>query len=946
MTRRLLAVLCLLAAVPAVSSGQTTPQTPPPPSAAELAQTLIFDPRTITGTLPNGLRYYIRENKYPLKRAELRLAVQVGSVVEDKDQLGLAHFTEHMAFNGTEHFPKHEIVNYLQSIGTRFGPDVNAYTSFDETVYMLTVPTDTGNFLSKGMDILADWAHAQTFDPAEVDAERGVVIEEWRLRRGAGARMQDKQFPVLLRGSQYADRLPIGNADWLRSFPQEAVKRFYKDWYRPDLMAVVLVGDFDGKQVEQMVKDRFGPLKNPANPRPRPSFPVPSHAETYATVATDPEAPNSSVVMYSMLPPRVQTTNQYFRDNIIQGMYFAMLNARLSEIGQKPNAPFAYAGMGKGYFVKSADAFTLSAGVKNGGILAGFEAALTEAERAARHGFTQSELDRQKVSSLRYWDQLLTTKEQQPSATRAAEILRHFLNGEFVTGTEEEGRLQKRYIPGITLAEVNAYARLNPPQNNRVIMANAPAKEGVTVPTEAELLGVYAAVKAKQLDPYKDYVATAPLVAKAPKGSPVVSTKTIEEIGVTEWTLGNGVHVVLKPTDYVTDQVVISATSPGGLSQAAMSDFTSSQFATTAMSTGGLGSFSAVELRKVLTGKTANVSAMIGTRSEGVSGIASRKDIETMMQLVYLNFTAPRRDSSAFLAFKQAMSAQMANRAASPQGAFQDTVSVTMASYNPIARPVTPAMLEEIDLDKAIAFYKDRFSDASDFTFFIVGSFDIDSIKPYVQTYLGGLPATNRKEVGRDLGVKPPTGVIEKTVRKGSEPQSQSYIAFTGPFEYSAVNRYVLQSMGEILQNRLTDKLREKLGGTYSVGASASGARDEPRTYTATIRFGSAPDRADELAKAVMAELELLKTEGPTAADINKVQEAQRRVRELGLKQNSFWSGQLSQAYTYGDDPRDVLKYDELMKSLTIDAVKAAAQKTFRMDNYVRITLLPMNIVQ
>jgi zinc protease len=945
MSYRLPALLCaaLVLAAPVTTLAA---QDPKPPTAAELAASVGFDPNTLIDTLPNGLRYYIRENRYPAKRAELRLAVKVGSVMEDQDQLGLAHFTEHMAFNGTERFPKQDIVHYLQSIGSRFGPDVNAYTSFDETVYMLSVPTDTGTFLTKGIDILSEWAHAQTFASEEVDAERGVVIEEWRLRRGAGARMQDKQLPVLLKGSQYATRLPIGDADYLKVFPAEAAKRFYRDWYRPDLMAVVAVGDFDKREVEKMIIDRFGRLTNPASPRPRTQFPVPAHAETYAVVATDPEAPNSTVVMYSLLPPREQRTIGYVRDLMVQRLYLAMLNARLGEIAQKPDAPFVFASMSRGYFVQTADAFTLGAGVKPGGILPGFEAALTESERAARFGFNQSELDRARTNSLKSWDNLYATREQRPSISRADELIRHFLQEEFVPGTVAEYELYKKYMPGITLAEVNAFAKQYPPADSRVIMASAPAKEGVSVPTETQLLAVYDAVKVKKLEPYVDKVSAAPLIAKAPVKGRVTATSTIPEIGVTEWKLSNGVRVILKPTDYKVDEVVLSGTSPGGSSLVSDAEYVNAQYAISAVTTGGLGEFSATDLNKKLTGKAANLFPMISARSEGVSGSSSASDVETLMQLVYLRFTAPRADSSAFEAFRQGQKAMLANREASPMSAFLDTIGVTMSGHHVRAQPTTAQRIEQIDLQKAFAIYKERFADASDFTFFIVGDFTIESIRPLVETYLGGLPSLNRKEAPRTIDMRPPAGVVEKTVRKGTEPQSQTLISFNGPFQYSAEERYTMQSMAEILQNRLLDKLREKLGGTYSVSASASGSRDEPRTYNAVVQFGSAPDRADELTRAIFEEVELLKREGPTEADLTKVKEAQRRSRELGLRQNSFWTGQLSSAYTYGDDPRDILKYDDLINGLTAADIRDAAAKYLRADNYVRVTLLPTTPIQ
>lgn len=942
MLRRFAALVTLALAghgLPLLAQGGSAAQ----PSAAELAQKLSFDPLVTVGTLDNGLRYYIMVNKLPAKRAELRLAVNVGSVFEADDQRGLAHVTEHMAFNGTEHFPKNDLVHYLQSIGVRFGPDVNAYTSYDETVYMLQVPTDSGKFLENGIEILGDWAHGLTFDSLEVDAERGVVSEEWRLRRGAGARMQDLQMPTLLKGSKYADRLVIGNLENLQHFPQSALRRFYHDWYRPDMMAVVAVGDFDKDQVERMIREQFSHLPK-VTAMTRPVFPVPPHDSVYVTIATDQEAPNSSFQVYNILPRRDQSTVGAFRDRFVERLGLDMLNSRLSELAQKPNPPFAFAGGSRGYFIRSADSYTLFGGVKEGGILPGFEALLTETERASRFGFTASELERAKASLMRSQQMFYSQRDQQSSATRAAELLRNFLQEEDVLGTAGEYALYQRLVPTVTLDEVNHVTRDLLAGKNRVIAVNAPEKAGVAVPTEAQMLAVYQTVKAKTLEPYRDVVVSGPLVAKLPAAAAIVSSRTIPELGITEWKLANGVRVVLKPTDFMADEIILTGNSPGGTSLVPDSNYVSAVFAATATSVGGIGAYSASDLRRLLSGKTASASLSIGSRTENAFGMASQKDVETMLQLLYLRFTAPRKDSSAFVAFRQSNQAAMANAAANPQKAFFDTVSVTMSQHHFRARPTSPATLDEISLDRALAIYRDRFADASDFTFVIVGSFNIDSIKPMVQQYLGSLPSLNRKEAGKDVGIRPPTGIVEKTVRRGVEPQSQTFMAFTGPYQYSSTNEYLLSSLSEILTNRLTDKLREKLGGTYGVGARVSGSRDEPHLFTATVSFGSAPERAGELTRAVFAEIQSLSDSGPSAAELVKVKEAQLRARETALKTNFFWTSQLGSAYQYGDDPRDVLKYQKLVEGLTAAAIRDAARRYLKGNSYVHVTLLPGTI--
>ena len=940
MTRSSLLQLALLLVGPASSISAQVAPTPPVPTQAELARTLPFDTVWTVGKLDNGLTYYIRVNKEPQKRAELRLAVNVGAVLEADDQQGLAHTTEHMAFNGTTHFKKQELVHYLQSIGVRFGADLNAYTNQDETVYMLTVPTDTGKFLDTGIEVLADWASGQLMDSTEIELERGVVTEEWRMGRGAFGRLRDQQTPILFKGSRYAERNVIGDATYLRSFPQSAIRRFYRDWYRPELMAVVAVGDFDKATVEKLIRAQFAGISRSNTPVTRPMYTIPAHDSTYVTVVTDAELPNSQVVLYSFAPTREQTSVGSYRTKMVEGLFASMMGQRFNEILQKPNPPFAAAFVGRGRMNRTTDANQVFAGVPEGNLLKGFDAALTEAERVRRFGFTQTEFDRAKTNLLRNRERQLTEMSKRQSASHAAEIIRHHLEGEDVTGGQVEYDLHKQYVPGITLAEVNAVARAILSGSNRVIAASQPEKPGLAVPTEAEFLAVFNSVRTKPLQPYVDAVSNAPLIARIPAPAAIVSEKSIPEIGVTELKLANGVRVALKPTDFQNDQVILSGFSPGGSSLVSDADYLSASTGIQAVSNGGVGTFSNVDLNKMLTGKIAAVNLGVGQRTESASGTASPRDLETMFQLLYLRFTAPRKDSTAWLAMKQGTQAAMANRASSPTTAYNDTITVTMAQNHPRVRPFTPTLLDEVNLDRALAIYKDRFADASDFTFVIVGNFNVDSIKPLVQRYLGGLPSINRKEVGKDVGIRPPTGTVDKVVKRGMEPQSQTFMAFTGSFEYSRQNAHALSSMAEILTNRLTDRLREAMGGTYGASASATATRDAPFTYQVTIRFGSSPDRVAELTKAALEEIQVLKDSGGTASDLEKIQQTQHRTRETALRQNNFWIAQLGTAYQYSDDPKDIMTYTTLVDGLTRNAIRDIARKAFG-SNYVHISLVP-----
>lgn len=905
------------------------------------AQKMPVDSAVTVGTLPNGVRYYIRVNREPQKRAELRLAINAGSVLEDNDQRGLAHMVEHMAFNGTRNFAKQEIINYLETIGMQFGADLNAYTSFDETVYMLTVPTDTGTALTKAFQILEDWAHGVTFDTTEINKERGVVIEEWRLGRGADARMRDKVFPVLFRDSRYADRLPIGEKNILETFTPATLRRFYRDWYRPDLMAVVAVGDFDKSQVERLIRTHFARVPAPAAKRARTEFPVPDHAETLVTVVADKEATSTSVEVYQKLARRPEGTVESYRAGIADYLYAAMLNARLAELAESANPPFIGAGGGRGSLIRTKDVFSIGASVAEDGIEKGLDAILTEAERASRHGFSAGELEREKARLLRFYEQAYAERSKTESGRFADEYVRNFLEEESIPGIAYEYQLVQRLLPTITKAEVEQLARNWASERNRVIVVQAPEKPGLTLPTRERLLAVFDAARRKNVTPYVDAVASGPLVANPPRSGTVVSQAVVPEVGVTVWKLSNGARVLLKPTDFKNDEILFAASSPGGHSLATDTEHTSAIFASTLISMSGIGSYSNIELNKALAGKAVNVNPYIAETREGLSGSASPRDMRTLFEMIHLFFTQPRADSAVYQSYRTRLGAIIANRDADPETPYWDTLQVTMSSHHRRDRPMTPALLRELDLQRAIAFYRQRFADAGDFTFALVGNFTLDSIKPLVEKYLASLPSSGRVEQARDVGARPPTGVVQKTVRRGSEPKSQTQIVFSGPFEYNRDNRYALQSLVEVLDIKLRELLREDMGGTYGVSISQNNQREPYAGYEVRISFGAAPERLDSLANAVFTVIERMKSEGPSATDLAKVQETQRRSYEKGLRENDFWLGQLMTRTQNEEDLKLVLAYPALVNSLTAAQIKEAAQKYLKRENYVRVSLYP-----
>jgi zinc protease len=933
MHKRILAALLTLAiALPSLVSGQQALGTPLP-----------ADPNVRMGTLANGLHYYIRQNAKPEKRAELRLVVNTGSIQEDDDQLGYAHFIEHMAFNGTEHFKKNELVDYLQSIGLRFGADLNASTSFDETVYNLTVPTDTARIVDKGFLVLADWAHGQLFDSTEVVKERGVVLEEWRGGKGAGERMFRQALPVVFKGTRYLNRLPIGTDTSIMNAQPSVLRRYYTQWYRPDLMAVVAVGDFNVAEIEALINKHFGPIPAARNPRARPATPVPDNQAPLVSIATDKEATSSFIqVGFKRAHEQTRTVGD-FRRGLIERIYIGMLNNRLGELTQKPDAPFNGAGMSLGGFIgRDVDAFTLSAGVKDGGIERGFEGVLTEIRRADEFGFLQTELDRSKLNILRGYERSNTERATQPHGAFVGSYISSFLFGTTPLSIEYTYPLVQQLLPTITLSEVNGLATKWITDENRVIMVQAPDKAGLRTPTEADVLAVFNRASRVPVTAYVETMSDAPLLPRLPTPGRVVSERVIPDVGVTEWKLSNGTRVLIKPTDFKADEIIFTGSSDGGTSLVTDAEYMSASYALSIVAASGAGQFNAIDLQKKLAGKAVSAGPSIRTYDEAVSGTASPRDLETMFQLLYLRLTEPRLDTAAWLASKQRTLSGLANRGVSPASVFGDTINAVMTQKAFRARPLTPAILDEVDPVKAIAFYKDRFSDMGDFTFAFVGNIKLDSLKPLVERYLASLPSHGRKETWRAVSNPPPKGVIDKVVRKGTEPKASTQMFFTGPFKYSADNRFALSALMSVFQIRLNETLREQLGGTYSPGAGGSGGRIPREEYNISVFYDSSPENVEKLTQSVKAIIDTLQTRGPSQTDIDKVKEQYTRSRETSIKQNGFWIGNIaSREETIDSLSMNLKAYDARVKNLTPAQVQAAAKLYFNLSNFARFVLLP-----
>ena len=921
------------------------PTAPPPiPEAvrtATLTDVVPVDPLITVGTLPNGFRYYIRVNRQPQGRAELRLAVNAGSVLEDDDQRGLAHFVEHMSFNGTRNFPGNAIATFMQSLGVRFGAHVNAHTGFDETVYELQIPTDNPTVVDRSLLILEDFAHNVSFDPREIDMERGVILEEWRLGLGAQERIQDAQFPLLLKGSRYADRLPIGKPEIIRNVSYDRLRQFYTDWYRPDLMAVIVVGDFDKAAMEAQIKAHFGSIPAARSPKPRPEFSVTEQPGTTYSVITDPENTTTQISATSTTKGREQQTIGAYRRYMVERLFGAMLSARLDEIAQAPNAPFLRAQTSRSLFVRTAEVTSIDALVAKGGVERGLSALFTELARVARFGFTAGELSRMKLNLQRGLERSVIEREKSPSEPLADEFVRNFIETEPIPGIVYEYGLNQRFLPEITLAEVNNVAKDWLPDRNRLVAISAPESDKPTLPNDVRLASAISAGGAERLTAYVDTTTNKPLLPRLPAAGTIASTSATDAVGITEWTLSNGLRVVLKPTTFRQDEIFFRAISPGGLSLASDADYISAETADIVMRQGGLGSFSRIDLDKLLAGTTASVRVDIADTEEGLAGGAARKDLETMFQLIYLTFTEPRADAVAFRVLTDQLKVNLANRQAQPDLLFSEALDAALTQNHPRAQPLTPEAIARMNLAKSLTFYKERFADASDFVFVFVGSFDVPTIKPLVERYLGSLPALRKPETVKDVGIRPPPGVVEKQVKSGIAPRSQVSIVFTGAFQNDEQHRVIATAMSDTLSGNLQRTLREDLGGTYGVSVVPRYSKQPRGEYQITITFACDPARTDALVKTAFQVINQYKNFGPGQGQVTDTRSTLARDLETNIATNEYLLNRILYKYEYGEDVREVFNMRPFYDQVTVAALRDAAREYLNTNRYVQVTLVP-----
>jgi zinc protease len=907
------------------------------------AQLIPLDRAVRTGKLANGFTYYIRKNNEPQKRVQLYLVNKVGSVLEDDDQQGLAHFMEHMNFNGTKHYPKNDLVDYLQKAGIRFGADLNAYTSFDETVYELPVPTDDPAMTYNGLKIIRDWAQEAMLDPAEINKERGVVLEEERLGKGAGDRMSRKYYPVMLNHSRYAQRIPIGLDKVLTTFKPEVIKRFHHDWYRPDLQALIVVGDVNVEEVEKQIKAQFSDLKNPTGERPRTQYSVPLTGHRQFLTVTDKEQATTAIeILCKNKAQGVQTEADYLA--LLKRTLFNQLFAarRYAEISRQSNPAFVSMSAGIQGLPGGVDMFAFDVDPKKGRLEQGFEQAWMIVERMKRYGFTPIELELAKQRYLAGMEQSLKEKDKTSSSDYVKEYQNLFLHNEAAPGIAWEYAFTKAHIGAITLSDISSIMNDYLGSKDVDMLVLAPESEKGNLPDSAALASWIKDVEKSDIKSFQEEQVTQQmLLTEMPKPGKVTAKKFIAGLDVTELTLSNGIKVILKPTGFKNDEVRFTAFSSGGTSLYDDADYDNAANAGALISSFGVNDMNPVQLQKILNGKILSVAAGIGPRSANINGKTSLADLETALQLVYLQFTKPRKDSLLFSNMISNANESLANRYANPNNVFSDTINYVMGNYSYRAAPATLARLDRISMQRAYQIYKERFADASGFTFTFVGNFKADSITPLLEQYLGSLPSLNKKTQARDLGMHIPAGQLTKKVYKGTEEKALVRLVFSGDYSFSPLSNLELKALGDILQIKILQHLRENESEVYSPTVQSSYNKNPRNRYAIIVAFGCAPKNVDHLIEMVQQEMMALKTQGAAADDIEKFKASYAKSVELSLKDNGFWLSYLSNQYENNEDILQIQDMGKNLTRITPESLKEAAGKFLTGENLIRFELLP-----
>ena len=903
------------------------------------------DERIRYGKLDNGITYYILHNEEPENRASYYLIQNVGSLLEDDNQDGLAHFLEHMAFNGTKNFPAKGIINSLEKHGVAFGYNINAYTYYYETVYNLSdVPVDPPGLIDTCLLVLHDWSDFLLLSDEEIDAERGVITEEWRTRRNAQFRMMKEYLPVLLAGSKYPDRDIIGDLEIIQNFDYETLRKFYHKWYRTDLQAIAVAGDFDIDTMEKKIVTLFSGIKAIKNPEPMPEYLIPDHSETRYVLATDPESSQVSVDLYiknRAFSPEEKGLN-YLREQYIRTLFNSMISSRINEILQKGIPPFVTGSIAYSSFLRGYDVLSIGASSDTGKDSLAFEAIYREAERVRRHGFTDGELSRAKMNLTASWDSYYKERDKIDNDTYISNMQSHFLENEPLPSIEFEYEYLKKVLPTISAGEVSSRAKTWMRADNRVIVVQGPRKEGANYLTEKGALSIIGRIDNSEIAPYEDTSSSSGLVPGEIDGGKIVSTRRIDDLDAVEWTLQNGVKVVYRHADFEKDNVTLTAFSPGGISLVSDELIPEAEMLSSLAAMYGAGEFDNVTLQKVLAGKKASLSVSLGQISDMISGSSIPDDFELMMQLLYLKFAAPRFDREAHDAIISRYKAFLSQMNNNPQKIIQDSLSLILSDYHPRTRILNSDFIDDISFESIEELYRQRFSDADDFTFLIVGNISEEKVAKAAAKYIGALASLPGSEEYVDHKIKLPDGITDKTISMPLEvPKATVFVVSSSMLEYTPKNIIASRLIKGILDLRYNETIREEEGGTYGVSTSIGLIPFPNAKAEVMITFDCEPGRTDELKRILLNEIEELCSNGPSDTDLSKSVSNLLKNREESKSHNSYWLNALYSLYYYGINTNDPSNFEEILESISGDDIKAAAQKIFKNADRVELVFVP-----
>lgn len=913
-------------------------------------QQLPLDPNVRMGVLDNGLTYYIRHNEQPKERAEFHIAQAVGAILEEDHQNGLAHFLEHMAFNGTQHFPGKGIINYFESIGVNFGGNINAYTSLDETVYRLSeVPTTRAGVIDSALLVMHDWSAGLLLEGDEIDSERGVIREEWRTGANANRRMWKESNKQKYVGSQYAKRDVIGDTAVINNFSYQALRDYYKKWYGPDLQTIVVVGDIDVDAIEAKIKALWADVPARSNRGERPVYDIPNNVDPIVSIVTDKEAQQTRIELeykHDVLPDNLKGTMAAYTQSLFNSLISTILNYRFSEITQNPESSFVGAYGYYGELTKSKDAFQLIAIPKEGQEKAALSDLIIEAEKVKLFGFTNAELERAKADLLKEYETAYNERNNQKNIRLTREYIRHYLDKECAPGMEWEYKTVQTLLPQVTVALVNQLAQAYVTDENLILSFMAPQKEGVKLPTSDETLSILKKAKedAAKLEAPKEETIKKALVKKAPKAGKLKSVTLNETLGTTEWILSNGVKVVIKPTTFKQDEILFDAYSQGGLSKvSAVADLPSAIVSADIVNSNGIGSFTAIELEKYLSGKNANVSPSVDAYSEGLEGSASVKDFETLLQLTYLYFTAPRKDDKSYQALMNMYRTYLANKESNPKSAFSDSIQLVMSGHSPRTVLVNVAMLDNVSQDKALSIYKERFANPADFTFMFVGNINPADVatQKLICTWLGGLKTSKITETFVDNGERVPTGVVKNYFERVMEIHTASNrIVYTGDMPYTLKNRLNMRAISDILSIRYLESIREREGGSYGVGTNGYVSYLPVSKATLLMQFDTDPEKQTKLMSIIHQEITDIINDGPRVDDLVKVKESMLKDFQEDLEKNNWWLDSALYNY-YVNKLNYLIDYKAEVDKITGETVQATLKELVNQGNVVEVVMLP-----